>query len=416
MPNNAEPAPSRRAPGDLVPPTPSAALRRSGAGSVAAMPGAGGAGGGGPLSTLASAASASAVGDDLLRGLSSGQSLRSMVRGRPSCARAVVRRRPGRSLREPCACASLMATSNAPRAPRTPRSPPPPAQSSSRALLRVQRVPVHLQLLWTWACPATEGMCVTSLSWNHANPDLLAAGYAGDEGGGGASGSGGGASAAGASNSGGGALSARRAAPREQPAGAAGAAGGGAAARPAGLVALWSTRNLSFPRLLIKTKSGAHELCSTRAHPPLAECVMHQRASPSSAPSPPPPLPPACSAVTALDFSACNPAMLAVGLRDGTVAIYDVRPGSGPQPAMQSTMGNGKHADPVWQARRARAACARGCHGPCRVNLAHRPRMMGNLVGSPAPADARAHTRARRRRPPCRCAGWTAAPSARRRW
>ena len=51
--------------------------------------------------------------------------------------------------------------------------------------------------------------------------------------------------------------------------------------------------------------------------------------------------------VTALDFSKQHPNLLAVGLYDGTVAVYDVR-GDGDSPALEATHASGKHSDPVW--------------------------------------------------------------------
>ncbi|KAK9829743.1 hypothetical protein WJX72_007628 [[Myrmecia] bisecta] len=52
--------------------------------------------------------------------------------------------------------------------------------------------------------------------------------------------------------------------------------------------------------------------------------------------------------VTAVDFSTHNPNMLAVGLYDGTLAVYDVKSRQG-VPAMASSAGAGKHSDPVWK-------------------------------------------------------------------
>ena len=56
----------------------------------------------------------------------------------------------------------------------------------------------------------------------------------------------------------------------------------------------------------------------------------------------------ATAGVTALDFSSKNPNLLAVGLYDGTVAIYDLR-NEGNDPVLKSAQGEGKHMDPVWQ-------------------------------------------------------------------
>jgi murein DD-endopeptidase MepM/ murein hydrolase activator NlpD len=52
--------------------------------------------------------------------------------------------------------------------------------------------------------------------------------------------------------------------------------------------------------------------------------------------------------VTSLDFSTAHPYLLAVGLYDGTVAIYDIREESD-APVLASAQGEGKHMDPVWQ-------------------------------------------------------------------
>jgi len=54
--------------------------------------------------------------------------------------------------------------------------------------------------------------------------------------------------------------------------------------------------------------------------------------------------------VTALDFSTKNGNILAIGLYDGTVAIYDVMTRQ-QNAAMESTHSSGKHSDPVWKMR-----------------------------------------------------------------
>lgn len=51
---------------------------------------------------------------------------------------------------------------------------------------------------------------------------------------------------------------------------------------------------------------------------------------------------------TCLDFHPKHPSLLAVGLYDGTVMIFDVRQRSN-RPIFQSTIKSGKHTDPVWQ-------------------------------------------------------------------
>ncbi|KAK3755597.1 hypothetical protein QZH41_017593, partial [Actinostola sp. cb2023] len=54
------------------------------------------------------------------------------------------------------------------------------------------------------------------------------------------------------------------------------------------------------------------------------------------------------SGVTALDFSAAHPNLLAVGLYDGTITIYNVRRPED-SPALDSFECQGKHTSPVWQ-------------------------------------------------------------------
>ena len=49
-----------------------------------------------------------------------------------------------------------------------------------------------------------------------------------------------------------------------------------------------------------------------------------------------------------LDFHPKTPALLAVGLYDGTVLVYDIRNRS-KKPIYQSTVRTHKHTDPVWQ-------------------------------------------------------------------
>lgn len=84
----------------------------------------------------------------------------------------------------------------------------------------------------------------------------------------------------------------------------------GAAAVSTGMVAFWSLKNPQYPVWWFETQSS----------------------------------------VTALDFSMYNPNMLAVGLYDGTLAIYDIKARQG-TPAMESDVHSGKHADPVWKVR-----------------------------------------------------------------
>ena len=54
------------------------------------------------------------------------------------------------------------------------------------------------------------------------------------------------------------------------------------------------------------------------------------------------------SGVTCLDFHPQHSSLLAVGLYDGTVLVFDVRQ-QGNLPIFQSTAKTGKHTDPVWQ-------------------------------------------------------------------
>ncbi|KAH6573738.1 hypothetical protein BASA60_005920 [Batrachochytrium salamandrivorans] len=52
-------------------------------------------------------------------------------------------------------------------------------------------------------------------------------------------------------------------------------------------------------------------------------------------------------AVTSIDFSRMNPSLLAAGLSDGRIVIYDVRR-KDETPVLDNSM-NGKHQDPVWE-------------------------------------------------------------------
>jgi len=56
------------------------------------------------------------------------------------------------------------------------------------------------------------------------------------------------------------------------------------------------------------------------------------------------------SGVCALDWHPQRPALLAVGLYDGTVLVYDVR-GRTRKPIYASTIRTNKHTDPVWEVR-----------------------------------------------------------------
>eukprot|EP00462_Mataza_sp_D1_P001324 CAMPEP_0175089170 /NCGR_PEP_ID=MMETSP0086_2-20121207/643_1 /TAXON_ID=136419 /ORGANISM="Unknown Unknown, Strain D1" /LENGTH=796 /DNA_ID=CAMNT_0016361661 /DNA_START=117 /DNA_END=2507 /DNA_ORIENTATION=- len=52
-------------------------------------------------------------------------------------------------------------------------------------------------------------------------------------------------------------------------------------------------------------------------------------------------------AVTSIDFSTEHPHLLAVGMYDGSMAIYDVRDESD-RPALESQHSTGKHSEPIW--------------------------------------------------------------------
>lgn len=54
--------------------------------------------------------------------------------------------------------------------------------------------------------------------------------------------------------------------------------------------------------------------------------------------------------VMCLDFHPSSPSLLAVGLYDGTVLVYDIR-NKHKRPIYQSTVRTKKHTDPCWQVR-----------------------------------------------------------------
>eukprot|EP00418_Pyrodinium_bahamense_P036554 CAMPEP_0179189578 /NCGR_PEP_ID=MMETSP0796-20121207/94113_1 /TAXON_ID=73915 /ORGANISM="Pyrodinium bahamense, Strain pbaha01" /LENGTH=268 /DNA_ID=CAMNT_0020893715 /DNA_START=24 /DNA_END=827 /DNA_ORIENTATION=+ len=54
--------------------------------------------------------------------------------------------------------------------------------------------------------------------------------------------------------------------------------------------------------------------------------------------------------ICSLDWHPSHPAVLAVGLNDGTVLVYDVRART-KKPIYQSTVRTNKHTDPVWEVR-----------------------------------------------------------------
>lgn len=74
-----------------------------------------------------------------------------------------------------------------------------------------------------------------------------------------------------------------------------------------GNVMFWSLKNPHFPQKVIKTKFG----------------------------------------VTSLDFSSEHPHLLAIGLYDGSVAVYDIRD-ENDKPTLESQHATGKHSEPVW--------------------------------------------------------------------
>mmetsp|Transcript_19883 Transcript_19883/g.17008 ORF Transcript_19883/g.17008 Transcript_19883/m.17008 type:complete len:245 (+) Transcript_19883:256-990(+) len=54
--------------------------------------------------------------------------------------------------------------------------------------------------------------------------------------------------------------------------------------------------------------------------------------------------------VCSIDFHPTSPALLAVGLYDGTVQVYDIR-SKFKKPIYQSSVRTNKHSDPVWQVK-----------------------------------------------------------------
>ncbi|GBG68748.1 hypothetical protein CBR_g3290 [Chara braunii] len=97
------------------------------------------------------------------------------------------------------------------------------------------------------------------------------------------------------------------------------------AAQKDGLIAFWSLKNPRYPHWVIPCSSG----------------------------------------VTAVDFSAANPNLLAVGFYDGKVAVYDVRSSrrKGRQIAgaiVETGHVSGKHSDPVWKVKWVDRGAERG--------------------------------------------------------
>ncbi|KAG2499039.1 hypothetical protein HYH03_003224 [Edaphochlamys debaryana] len=145
----------------------------------------------------------------------------------------------------------------------------------------------RMEHLWDWVCPMTAGKNVACMGWNKANPDLLAVGYGSYS------------------------FASGQQQPQQPPAPAAdGSPAAPTPAEPKGLVAFWSLKNLQHPLWWFEVKS----------------------------------------AVTALDFSTYTPNVLAIGLYDGTVSIYDIKSRQG-TPSMESDVHSGKHSDPVWKVK-----------------------------------------------------------------
>lgn len=57
---------------------------------------------------------------------------------------------------------------------------------------------------------------------------------------------------------------------------------------------------------------------------------------------------PVSSGVMCLDIHPDHPFLLAAGMYDGAVAIYDLKD-IGAKPLFRATAKSGKHTDPVWQ-------------------------------------------------------------------
>ncbi|CAM9678749.1 unnamed protein product [Chrysoparadoxa australica] len=87
-----------------------------------------------------------------------------------------------------------------------------------------------------------------------------------------------------------------------------------------GHVLFWSVRNPLYPELVIDTQSS----------------------------------------VTSLDFSERHPNLLAVGMYDGTIAIYDTARTAPSTPVVESSTSAGKHTDPVWQVKWVNKGVERG--------------------------------------------------------
>ncbi|KAI8509554.1 WD repeat-containing protein 78 [Branchiostoma belcheri] len=150
-----------------------------------------------------------------------------------------------------------------------PEEAPPTAGSMS-----IAQMGPNLERLWIYHCELTDGRNVSCLSWNKANPDLIAVGYGQF----------------------------------------------GFNDQKGGLACCWSLKNPKYPERVYHCASG----------------------------------------VVSMDFSYQNPSLLAVGLYDGTVAIYNVR-SQEDSPVLDSFENAGKHAAPVWQLKWVERD--RGAHG-----------------------------------------------------
>ncbi|CAG9464388.1 unnamed protein product [Pedinophyceae sp. YPF-701] len=146
----------------------------------------------------------------------------------------------------------------------------------------------QMKLLWTNACAATEGLNVTSLAFNRAEAGILAAGHGQHQ-----------------FDSGAEQIVANPSATTDQ---TADRVDDGGKDEHGGLVALWYPSSHNWPRHIIRTATG----------------------------------------VTALDFSRRYPNILAVGLYNGAVAIYDVA-NRGTSPVMIANHQSGQHTEPVWR-------------------------------------------------------------------
>ena len=67
--------------------------------------------------------------------------------------------------------------------------------------------------------------------------------------------------------------------------------------------------------------------------------------------------------VTAMDFSLTNPNLLAVGLYDGTIAVYNVKV-SDSDPVLDTFECNQRHTAPVWQLKWIQKEKGKGMDSP----------------------------------------------------